>query len=131
MTVPTLAWSETEPGISVDDPEQLDRAVETILKRSSADRPTIAQIRGDDYTLTFGLGASESFVQTSEADDEPPYFVTVGDADAEGERVFHFMGVHHTEIPRRHIVPTSVALEIVREFFRTCRRSAAVPWEEI
>jgi hypothetical protein len=61
----------------------------------------------------------------------PPYLVTVGAAEPDGVATFFFMGRHHTEIPRRHLIDAPLAHEVVREFFNTGQRSARVRWEEI
>jgi hypothetical protein len=61
----------------------------------------------------------------------PPYLVTVGDLDADGVTTFYFMGSHHTEIQRRHLISATLARDATREFFDTARRSERVEWEEI
>ena len=127
----TLEWSELEPEISIGNDDQLDRALGLVTQRLPPKWSTIVMLRSTEYTLTFALGSSESFVQLSRADDEPPYLATVGDPTAKGQATFYFLGEHHTEIPRRHLIPAVMARDVIREFVTTGRRSAAIPWEEI
>lgn len=126
-----LEWSEREPAIAIATVEELDRALDSIEQRCVSGELTIAKIRTTDATITLGSGSPTVFVQLGRANDEPPYVVTVGQLGATGEAVFYFHGEHHTEIPQHNLIPALTAREVVREFFRTRRRSAAVAWEAI
>jgi hypothetical protein len=129
--LPTLEWSESEPAIVLANVDVLDRSLDVIAKRCATDHPTIVKIYSRGYTLTFGLGSPETFVQLSEPDDQAPYLVSVGDGHAEGKSVFYFHDEHHTEIPRRHLIPSTSMRQVVREVFASGRRSPDITWEEV
>jgi hypothetical protein len=54
----------------------------------------------------------------------------VGDQRARGVVAFYLFGEHHTEIPRRNLIPASTARRITEEFYVTGRPSGAVSWED-
>ena len=132
-TSPTLQWSEREPRIPVPTVAELDRALDRVAAQCSPDRPTIVVIHVNGYELTLGLGSTQSFVQLAQSQEPQtePYLVTVGDGRAQGEVAFYFLGEHHTEVQRRHIISTSTARDVAREFFNTGRRSPVISWEKV
>jgi hypothetical protein len=110
--------------------EELDRLLDEMAALCRPDQPTIVKLEVPPTTVTFGLGAPESFVQLQWSDD-PPYRVTVGDQRAQGAVPFFLFGEYHTEIPRRNVILTSTARLIVREIYGTGEESTAVPWEDV
>ena len=132
-TSPTLQWSDREPSIVLPTVDELDRALDRITAQCAPNRPIIVVINAHGYAITLGLGLPESFVQLAQSDEPQtqPYLVTVGNIRADGELAFYFLGEHHTEIARRHLVPTSTAREVARDVFTTGRRSQVTAWEEV
>jgi len=126
-----IHWSEREPAAAVSDLEQLDERLDSIASKHSTGSPTIVEVCAHQQVLTLGLGLPESFVQIKSDSNMPPYLVTVGDGDPDGVVTFYFMGNHHTEIPRRHLISASLARDVVRDFFNTGQQSNRVEWEEI
>jgi Immunity protein Imm1 len=128
--VATIEWSEREPPLYVSTLPEIDRALDRIAAECPPDHPTIVVLKVNDHTLTLGLGGPESFIQVTESDD-PPYIVTVGDTNAGGELTFFYQGEHHTEIPRRNLIPVLTARKVVQEFCATGQRAAITSWEEV
>jgi|SRR5262245_10580298 len=123
-----IRWSEREPAQPIRTLEHLERSLDRVTAHAA--RPTIVVVERERRSLTLGLGSSDSFAQVAENDD-PPYLVTVGDAAAQGEATFFFLGEHPTEIPRRNLVSASTGREIAREFVVSGRCSTVATWEEI
>jgi Immunity protein Imm1 len=128
---PVLYWSENEPPAEVDDLSQLDACLNRIAANCKPDRPTIVDLVVHNHSVSFGLGLPETFIQVQSQSGMPPYFITVADRSAPDVVTYYLMGAHHTEIPRRHHIDSTLAREIVREFFTTGERSTKVDWEEV
>jgi hypothetical protein len=126
-----VVWSEHEPSIEVESCEQLNSTLDLIASRCREGCPTIATIDVHEHQIGIGLGLPESFVHIELESGDPPYMVTVGDSEVDGGVDFYLHNYHHTEIPRRNLIPTTQAKVVVEEFVRSGRRSADVQWEEV
>jgi len=108
---------------------ELEAALDAIHERSR-DRPCLASIwspAGDE--LLIGLGSDLSVLQLTH-DDNPPYWVTVGDPEAEGVTAFVFER-HETEIQRRHLVPAEDARHAAVVFLESGVMPRGIRWEEV
>ncbi|PYQ01295.1 MAG: hypothetical protein DMF83_26015 [Acidobacteria bacterium] len=126
-----LRWSEQEPATTLSDPRELDDFLDAIAMGCDRHRPIIVLVDAHGHEVALGIGAEESFVQVQDQSGDPPYLVTVGDPTADGVVAFYLFGHHHTEIRRRHLVPSMVARRIVSAFLRSGSRSPDVEWEEV
>jgi hypothetical protein len=115
--------------------EELSSAAEldSLVSRlyAAAATPVALTIDLPASTLTVGLAHQGCFVQVASKSGQPPYLVTVGNPVAPGTLVFYLYGTHHTEIPRRHLIPWSAARQVLLEFASHGRCSDGVVWEEI
>jgi hypothetical protein len=126
-----LRWSDNQPSIELLTASQLDEHLDRIAAKRDQRSPTIVQIYAHGHELLLGLAAVEGFVQVAPDTGKPSYLVTVGDSVAEGVVSFYLNGTHHTEIPRRHMISSVQAREIVREFVESGHRADAVEWEQV
>jgi len=131
--MPILEWSEILPRVELATPAEFDHAIDTLSARSSADHPTIVALYAHGHQVILGLGLAESFVQIQ---DERPAskaaLVTVGNTKADGDVSFYLLGSHHTEIPRRNLIPIATARQLARAFlFESGKVSAEVAWEPV
>lgn len=111
--------------------DELLAHLEALVVKGPYEFRRIVTIQAHASTLTVGIGADSGFVQHASTSGEPPYYVTVGDAGALGHAEFQFHGVHHTEIPRRLLLPLSLTQDVVRLFLETGARPSNVSWEEV
>ena len=130
-TTAMLKCSKDEPAIEVENEAQLDEWLDRLANGCSPGFPGIFRLCVHGYELEIGLGLGESFVNIEHESGMPPYYLTLGEATAEGEVGFYLFGDHRTRIARRNLIPTSQARGVVREFFATGERSASVRWEKI
>jgi hypothetical protein len=95
--------------------------------------PFTLWLSGDNgFSLTIGWSSSLGFVQYARSDGRPPYWVAVGDRDADPEEHVDFLsGGTRTPIPRRFCMPVDSAMGIARHFLQTGERSPNVEWEEV
>ena len=99
-----LEWSEEWLPVDVSTPEDMDAWLDRIAVELGVDGPTIVTLRAHDHILSLGVGSPGSFVQVRHESGDPPHLVTVGDPNADDVVAFYLHGVHHTEIPRRHLI---------------------------
>jgi hypothetical protein len=122
---------ERQPKIELSDKKELYPLFDDIVSNTDPEYPTIIQIYVHGYQIGLGLGHDLSFVHFEQANGEPPYFITIGDPNAAGVLAFYLFNNHHTEIPRRNLIPTSEARAIVSEYVDTAVRSSSIEWEEV
>jgi hypothetical protein len=127
-----LEWSETQPRVELST-TGFDDAIDRLSARFSAERPSIVALYAHGHQIILGLGLPQSFVQIQPWDDphDEPALVTVGDVTASGMVAFYFLGSHHTEIPRRHLIPTTTARHLAKQFLESGKRSQEGTWEEV
>ena len=82
--------------------------------------------------LSLVLGGEETVVSFNYGHGNPPYYASVGDAQTDEPVLTAFVGLeHHTEFPRRWVVPAAVGRQAAREFCTTGERPISLRWEEL
>jgi hypothetical protein len=127
----SVQWLEQEPAIELSSVDELVQVLDHITLGANPEYPRIVIVEAHGYCVGLGLGSEESFVQFEPESGNPPYLVTAGDANAEGTVPFYLFGIHHTEILRRHLIPISIARQILLKWVQTEVRSKDVKWEEM
>ncbi|HEX5398852.1 MAG TPA: Imm1 family immunity protein [Verrucomicrobiae bacterium] len=128
----TLQCSEAEPLIMIRTCLELDRALHGAELECTFQHPIIVSLYAHGHRLGIGLGLRDSFVSFQRHKPTPgTNLITVGDARADDRAVFFFLGWRRTEIPRRNLLPSTKARQILREFFETGVRPAIVEWEAL
>ncbi len=119
-------WSESEPSVTIDSIEDLDRFVD--FSESRVEMPTAISVDAHGYRVDLLVGYERSFVHMTPDDLHQPNHVTIG-GPSEGVVDVWLHSWHHSQFENRHLVANALAREAFREFFRTGRLSAAVEWE--
>ena len=120
-------WSETEPSVSIDSVDDLDRFVD--FAEAKADKPTAISVEIHGYRVDLLVGHEKSFIHMTPDDLAQPYHVTIGGPPGGGVN-FWLHAWHHTWFENRHLVPKALARGAFRLFFQTGQLSPAVEWEE-
>ena len=82
---------------------------------------------GDQLSLV--VGGEETVLGFNHGHGNPPYYASAGDAAADEPVLTAYAGlVHHTEFPRRYVVPMSVGRRAAAEFLETGARPTSVAW---
>ncbi len=124
-------WSHNEDVVTVYDAAELDRVVDEVIQSECKEYPTVIEIQANGYLLKMAVGLAESFVQISSDSGLSPYLVAVSDKNAADTFDFYFQGLHHTEIPRRNILPSAFARELSRALVVTGTIPESIEWEEL
>jgi hypothetical protein len=112
--------------------QDLDRLLRAIARGARKRCPPIVSLYDvHGHNLDIGFWPGYGFVHVTPISGLPPYYLTVGDPTAEGNIDFYLHVLHHTPIPRRHLIAASAARAAAIEFWKTGERSADVEWEEI
>jgi hypothetical protein len=81
-------------------------------------------------SLALGLGRAVSVLSWVSASQDPPYFASQGDLEAEGTIVFHYYR-DWSEFPLWSALPLTAARLATREFFLSGKRPSSVIWREV
>lgn len=82
--------------------------------------------------LTLVVGGEETVVGFNYAHADPPYFVSVGDAQADEPVLTAYVGLlHHTEFKRGWVIPFNAGRQAAREFLMTGERPKSLKWTEV
>lgn len=125
-----VSWRTIDRATTV---EELDALLDSITKRVSPETPqavNVVRANGDCLTIVLGapLGSWLSFVGSS---GNPPYFVSLGEPNANGIFTFYIDLDHHTESQMRNVIPQSEARQALREFvLHSAQLPRCVSWEE-
>jgi hypothetical protein len=114
------------------------KALDAVLDEASAEARTVGKLNvvvlsapNRDW-LSLVLGGEETVVSFNYGHGDPPYFASVGAAETDEPVLTAFVGLqHHTEFPRRWVVPVAAGRQAAREFFSTGQRPSSLAWEEV
>jgi hypothetical protein len=82
--------------------------------------------------LSLVLGGEETVVGFNYGHGDPPYYASAGAVQADAPVFTAFMGLeHHTEFPRRWVVPDAAGRQAAREFLLTGERPSSLQWVEV
>jgi hypothetical protein len=126
---PTVQWSEEVPPVEVATGEQLDQLLDRLAANARPDFPISVRLKIHLREADILLGLPESFVYINELEPRRDH-LSLGDPKAEGVVTFYLLGAHHTEFERSCLIPLDTARRVLREFFKTGRRSDLVKWRE-
>lgn len=82
--------------------------------------------------LTIVVGGEETVVGYNYGHGDPPYYVSAGQAQADDPVLTAYLGLeHHTEFPRRWVIPIAAGRQAAREFLTTGKRPESIEWTEV
>lgn len=121
-----------EPILS--DVSSLDAALDNASIEARAKRRLNIIVLGapNGDWLSLVVGGEETVVGFSYGHGNPPYYASEG-TEQKDEPVFTaFMGLeHHTEFPRRWVVPDAVGREAARNFLLTGEQPSLLRWIDV
>ena len=123
-------WSEDEEtrDLPVSDWTELRPIVEAIQRRGSGSLLQL-WIEGQGAELGVGIGKPRA-VFTYQSSLNPPYYVSLGDPDAQGIETFWYGG-ECTEYLARNLVSTDLIIPTIDAFLRAPSRPNTVEWEKL
>jgi hypothetical protein len=82
--------------------------------------------------LSLVVGGEETVVGFNYGHGDPPYYASLGEARTDEPVLTAYVGLaHHTEFPRRWVVPAVAGRQAAREFLLTGERPISLKWEEL
>ena len=90
-------------------------------------------ITADNHNeITIVVGGEETVLTFESGDGNPPYYASRGTFNAdETTMTCYLLLQHHTEFPRRNVIPFADGFNAVREFLVTGARPACINWERV
>lgn len=78
------------------------------------------------------VGGEETVVGYNYGHGDPPYYASVDEAHLDNPVLTAYLGLeHHTEFPRRWVVPIAAGKKAAREFLATGKRPESITWTEV
>ena len=117
----------------VRDVAALDAAIaEATAESLRAGFPNIIFVKvPNGNELSFVVGAAETVLGFTYAHLDPPYYVSKGVEDVDAPVLTAFVGMsHHTEYPRRWVIPLASGMLALHEFVGDGNLPCAIQWEE-
>jgi hypothetical protein len=82
--------------------------------------------------LSVVVGGEETVVGFNFGHGDPPYFASLGAACTDSPVLTAYLGLaHHTELPRRWVIPIDAGQRAAREFLATGKRPDCIAWTEV
>lgn len=117
-----ISVRERQPWIEASSADELDRAIEdAIAEAQSANMLNIVFVETPNGNeLSIVLGGDETVVQFTYASLDPPYLVSRGKSGQEEPVMTAYVSLnHHTEFPRKWVIPMEDGRAALQEFVRT------------
>ena len=125
-----LVWGpKSEERAEIRSTEELDEQLER-LHIQAEPQPFIAElVLPSGASLAIGLGRTEAVLSFIGPSLDPPYYHSVGPAEAEGTVVLRYFG-DWTEVPATTVIPLHDAREAMRRFLETGALPTNLNWDE-
>ena len=125
----TVEWREDSEPVAVTCSEDLSRLLDGLASGFESAQPSLVVIYNEGGALTVGVGASVSTLNHVPPSNDPPYMISLGNADEEGVIDFYLAG-HHTQLLMRHTIPNGLARAAALEYAGSGKLPDSVAWEE-
>lgn len=125
-----VTWSEQER--PVESVVGVDLLLDELHLLFRGTEPTLVSIEliGIGDSLSVGLGCDLSVLNYVRGDQNPPYYTSVGELDADEVISFRFGG-ELSEYPVKNCIPVDRAREAVKHFCNTGKLMPDIAWEEV
>jgi immunity protein Imm1 of predicted polymorphic toxin system len=133
VTIRASIYDRT-PELILSDVSSLDQALDKASVEARAKGKLNIVVLGAPNRdwLSLVVGGAETVVGFNYGHGNPPYYASVGKSEADEPVFTAFMGLeHHTEFPRRWVVPDAAGRQAAREFLLTGERPPSLQWVEV
>lgn len=90
--------------------------------------PITVEVRvGEGSVLSVVVGLEISVLHFYDEKKEPQYFVSMGEESID-EWVGFFMQDHFSEMPRKYFIPSPLAMEAIKEYYRSGQKPPNINW---
>ena len=82
--------------------------------------------------ISMVLGEDETVLGFDYGHGDPPYYASKGAAEGDEPVVTCYIGFwHHTEFPRRHVIPLADGIRALQEFQKSGELPSSIQWEKV
>ena len=125
---------DNEPPIAVENDIQLENALRSATDEARS-RDMLAAIgikAGNGNEMTIVVGGEETVLSFNFGHLDPPYYASKGNSDEDQPVMTCYLNFkHHTEFPRKSVIPIAGGIAAVKEFLGTGELPDCVKWEEV
>jgi hypothetical protein len=125
---------EDEPPIEVESVAEMEALIgEAVSEASRLKRPNIVIVAAaNGNEVSFVLDEPDTVLGFTFGHGAPPYYVSKGVAESIDPVFTAYVSLpHHTEYPRRAVVPWSDGLRAVLEFVESGGLPTVIKWEQV
>jgi hypothetical protein len=115
----------------VESVEELDRQLDDLEQKARLNPLMVDLVACNGDTLSIGLGQDVSVLSWVGASGDPPYYASKGNEATQGETIVFSYRDQWSEFPLWSAIPTALARDAMRQFFRTGTLPNNVRWEEV
>lgn len=124
---------ERETSLTVKDAMQLDKALGQAADEARKDG-LLGAVRieaGNGNVITMVVGGQET-VLGFDSGDQNSYYASKGASDAvEPVMTCYFMMSHHSEFPRKYVIPVADGVKAVHQFLDSGDLPTCIKWEQL
>jgi immunity protein Imm1 of predicted polymorphic toxin system len=128
-----LTVHELEPQIETRSIAELDAAIADATEEAvQAKRPNIVFVEAPNgNSISLVVGDVETVLGFTYAHNDPPYYMSKGATEGvEPVLTAYVASLHHTEFPRRSVIPLADGMRAIHEFVVSGELPTAIEWEE-
>jgi immunity protein Imm1 of predicted polymorphic toxin system len=128
-----LTIHEDEPQTETHSIVELDAAIASATEEAViTKRPNIVFVEAPNgNSISLVVGELETVLGFTYAHNNPPYYVSKGIAEGIEPVLTAYVALsHHTEFPRRSVIPWADGIRALHEFVESGELPAAIEWEE-
>jgi hypothetical protein len=120
--------------LKVEDDHQLDEVLRTATEEARR-HGTLGAIlieAANGNVITMVVGGDETALGFDYGHHAPPYYASRGPSN-ENDPILtcQLTFQHHTEFPRKHVIPLADGVKAVRQFLHSSDLPACINWEEV
>jgi len=120
--------------LTVEDGSQLEKVLnaetEEARRRGVLGAVLLEAVNGNVITMV--VGGEETVLSFDYGHHNPPYYSSRGPSNADEPMLTCFLTFqHHTEFPRKYVIPVTDGVKAVRQFLDSGDLPTCINWEEV
>jgi len=124
---------EDGPSVVIGNAVQLDEALRTASEKARTEKKLNGVIieANNGNRLLLVVGSEETVLVFNFGGEDPPYYASKGMSNNDEPLMTCYITFqHHTEFPRKHVIPFADGVKAVHQFLDTDDLPTCVNWEE-
>jgi len=125
---------EKESPLEARTVADIDRVIESATEEASAKGllNIIELVADNGNTIDIVVGGDETVLGFQYSHRNPPYYASKGNTDNDEPVMAAFKAlIHHTEFPRKWVIPLKKGMSAIHEFFQSGDLPKSIEWVEV